>query len=117
MVLTNLIKTNPALVDGDRTLHKDDATSDSSEHVLVTVFRKSNNERVLNATVIAGVDIKKVFRGAKVEKPLEKMLTSGVVTYGNYFSMPEQGEYTIAVRIFEPNKDQAEPVTFIYKKL
>ena len=54
---------------------------------------------------------------AKAEKPLEKMLTSGLITYGNYFSMPKQGEYEIAVRIYEPNKDQAEPVTFIYKKL
>lgn len=117
VVPADVIKANPALVDGDKTLHKGDNPSDSSEHVLVSVFRKPNNERVLNATVIAGVGIKKLLRGAKAEKPLEKMLTSGLITYGNYFSMPKQGEYEIAVRIYEPNKDQAEPVTFIYKKL
>ena len=54
--------------------------------------------------------------GTKVEKPLEKMLTSGVITYGNNFSMPQKREYEIAVRIKEPNKDQAESVKFAYKK-
>lgn len=117
VVPTSLIKTNPVLVDGDKTLHKSGNASDSSEHVLVSVFRKANNERVVNATVIARVGIKKLLGGTKVEKPLEKMLTSGVVTYGNYFSIPKKGDYEIAVRIYEPNKDQAESVTFAYKKL
>jgi hypothetical protein len=116
VVPASLIKKSPVLVDGDKTLHRDDNADDSSEHVLVAVFRKPNNERVVNATVIARVGIKKLLGGAKVEKPLEKMLTSGVVTYGNYFSMPKQGEYEIAMRIYEPNKDQAETATFIYKK-
>lgn len=117
VVPASLIKANPVLVDGDKTLHQGDNASDSSEHVLVSVFRKPNNERVVNATVIARVGINKLLRGTKTEKPLEKMLTSGLVTYGNYFSMPKQGEYEIAVRIYEPNKDQAESVTFVYKKL
>jgi hypothetical protein len=116
VVPASLIKKSPVLVDGDKTLHKDDNADDSSEHVLVAVFRKTNNERVINATVIARVGVKKLLGGAKVEKPLEKMLTSGVVTYGNYFSMPKQGEYEIAMQIYEPNKDQAETATFIYKK-
>lgn len=117
VVPASLIKANPVLVDGDKTLHKGDNASDSSEHVLVSVFRKPNNERVVNATVIARVGINKFLRGAKTEKPLEKMLTSGLVTYGNYFSMPKRGEYEIAVRIYEPNKDRADSVTFVYKKL
>ena len=117
VVPASLIKANPSLVDGDKTLHRDDNASDSTEHVLVTVLRKPNSERVVNATVIARVGIKKLLRGTKVDKPLEKMLTSGLITYGNYFSVPKQGEYEIAVRIYEPNKDQAEAVTFIYKKL
>ena len=116
VVPASLIKVNPALVDGDKTLHKSDSTGDSSEHMLVSVFRKPNNERVINATVIARVGAKKLLGGAKAEKPLEKMLTSGVVTYGNYFSIPEKGEYEIVVRIYEPSRDQAEPVTFVYKK-
>lgn len=116
VVPTSLIKTNPVLVDGDKTLHKGKNAGDSSEHVLVSIFKKSNNERVVNATVIARVGAKKLLGGTKVEKPLEKMLTSGVITYGNNFSMPQKGEYEIAVRIKEPNKDQAESVTFAYKK-
>ena len=117
VVPTSLIVKNPTLVDGDKTLHRDANADGLSQHVLVSVFRKPNNERVINATVIARAGIKKFFGGAKVEKPLEKMLTSGTVTYGNYFAMPEQGEYEIAVRIYEPNKDRNEIVTFVYKKL
>ena len=117
VVPASLIKENPALVDGDKTLHRDDSMGDSSQHVLVAVFRKPNKERVVNATVIAQVGLKKLLRGAKAEKPLEKMLTSGVVSYGNYFSMPKPGEYEITVRVYEPNKDQAEVVKFVSKKL
>ena len=117
VVPASLIKENPTLVDGDKNLHRDDSMGDSSQHVLVAVFRKPNNERVVNATVIAQVGIKKLLAGAKAEKPLEKMLTSGVVSYGNYFSMPKPGEYEITVRIYEPNKDQAEAVKFVSKKL
>ena len=116
VVPAGLIKANPVLVDGNKTLHIGDNTSDSSEHMLVSVFRKPNNERVVNATVIARVGAKKWLGGIKVEKPLEKMLTSGVVTYGNYFSIPKKGKYEIAVRISEPNKDQTESVTFVYNK-
>jgi len=116
VVPTSLIKANPVLVDGDKTLHKDNNANDSGEHVLVSVFRKPNNERVVNATVIARVGAKKLLGGTKVEKPLEKMLTSGVITYGNNFSMPQKREYEIAVRIKEPNKAQAESVKFAYKK-
>ena len=90
VVPTSLIKANPVLVDGDKTLHKDNNASDSGEHVLVYIFRKPNNERVVNATVIARVGAKKLLGGTKVEKPLEKMLTSGVITYGNNFSMPQR---------------------------
>lgn len=116
VVPADLIKEYPALVDDDKSLHRDNNAGDSSQHVMVAVFRKLNNERVVNATVIARVGIKKLLGGARAEKPLEKMLTSGLVTYGNYFSMPKQGEYEIAVRIYEPNKDQPESVTFVYEK-
>ena len=117
VVPASLIKENPTLVDGDKTLHRDDSMGDSSQHVLVAVFRKPNNERVINATVIGQVGLKKLLGGAKAEKPLEKMLTSGVVSYGNYFSMPKPGEYEITVRIYEPNKNQAEAVKFVSKKI
>ena len=117
VVPASLIVKNPTLVDGDKTLHRDANTDGSSQHVLVSVFRKSNNERVVNATIIARVGVKKFFGGDKVEKPLEKMLTSGTVTYGNYFAMLEQGEYEITVRIYEPSNDQSENVTLVYKNL
>lgn len=118
IVPASFLKRNPSLVDQDKQLHGGVSEQPPTmQHVMVTVFRKDNNARVLNATVISRVGIKKFFGGTKMEKPLEKMLTSGVVAYGNYFAMPENGEYEIAVRIYEPNKDKNETVTFVYKKL
>ncbi len=117
VVPASQIKENPALVDGDKTLHKGNNAGDTSQHVLVAVFYKPNNERVASATVITRVRLKKLLNQTNVEKPLEKMLTSGLITYGNYFQMPTQGDYEITVRIYDTNKDEAETVTFLYKKL
>lgn len=118
IVPANLIRSNPVLVDGDKTLHQDNGASGASQHVLVSIFRKPGNERVTNATVIARVGPRKLLGGSGTEKPLEKMLTSGVITYGNYFSMPKKADYEIEVRVYEPHKEKAERIApFVYKRL
>ena len=118
IVPANLIRSNPVLVDGDKTLHQDNGASGASQHVLVSIFRKPGNERVTNATVIARVGPRKLLGGSGTEKPLEKMLTSGVITYGNYFSMPKKAEYEIEIRVYEPHKEKAERIApFVYKRL
>lgn len=69
VVPASLIKEYPALVDGDKSLHRDNNAGDSSQHVMVAVFRKLNNERGVNATVIARVGIKKLLGGAGGKTP------------------------------------------------
>lgn len=117
VVPASLIRSNPALVDEDKALHKGNDAGDASQHVMVSIFRKPGNERVTNATVIARVGPRRLLGGGGVEKPLEKMRTSGVITYGNYFSMPKKAEYEIEVRVYEPHKEQPERIApFVYKR-
>lgn len=116
VVPASLIKKNPTLVDNDKQLHGSPSVrAQNEQHVMVTIFRKSGGARVLNATAIAEVRPKKLFGGRGAEKPLEKMITSGAVAYGNYFDIPERGKYRIDIRIYEPGKDGNEKVGFVYQ--
>lgn len=111
------IKKNPVVIDGAKDLHGGVDNSDGlSVHVMVAVFNKSDNSRVLNATIIAEIRRKKLMGSRKVEKPLEKMLTSGTVTYGNYFDMLRGPGYRIRLKIYEPNKSFSERVDFVYTR-
>ena len=83
---------------------------------MVSIFTKNGNKRLLNATVIAKVKNKKIIGRKNIIKPLEKMLTSGTVTYGNYFEIPKKGKYVIDVDIYQSNKNGSEKASFIYEK-
>lgn len=115
VVPASLIKRQPVLVDGDRALHGGAAEqSGASQHVMVALYRKSDNARVVGATVIAEVKRAKLLGGAEQETPLERMATTGGITYGNYFDMPEQGAYDIELTIYESNRNGGEEVEFSY---
>lgn len=117
VVPASLLEKAPSLVDQDKQLHGGVAEqSPSTQHVMVTVFRKDNNARVLNATVIAKVGRSKLLGSKGGEKPLEKMVTSNAVAYGNFFDMPERGEYRIEVNIYETQKSGSESVRFDFEK-
>lgn len=117
IVPVSLLNKNPDLVDQDRQLHGGIAQLPATmQHVMVAVFRKDNNARVLDATVIAKVSRSKIFSRDGNEKPLEKMITSGAVAYANFFDMPERGDYRIDVNIFESHKTGSEKVRFTYVK-
>lgn len=113
-----MLKKQPYLIDRDVHLHGGlDKQDPAAQHIMVSVFRKSDNQRVLDATLIAKVKARKLLGGTEIVKPLEKMLSGGAVTYGNYFTLPEKGEYKVEVDIYEPNKNGKETVSFIFKKL
>lgn len=117
VVPASLLEKEPSLVDQDKKLHGGVAEqSPITQHVMVTIFRKENNARVLNATVIAKLGRSKLFGTKGAEKPLEKMVTSNAVAYGNFFDMPERGEYSIEVNIYEPQKSGSETARFVYEK-
>jgi len=115
VVPASLINRKPVLVDGDKDLHggAENRHADS-QHVMVAIYRKAGNARVTNATVIAEVESGRLLGGSEQEKPLERMATTGGVTYGNYFAMPESGEYEIEVSVYEPDREGKEELTLRY---
>lgn len=117
VIPASMINKNISLVDGDKSLHggKNNITS-SSQHIMVSIFSKEGNNRILNATTIASLNNKKIFGKKKITKPLEKMNTSGSITYGNYFDMRKKGKYDIDVNIYQSDKNGYEKATFIFKK-
>jgi len=117
VVPASMIKNKPSLVDHDKSLHGGvEDISSTAQHVMVTVYRKNDAKRVLNATVIAEVSSGTLLGRKKLEKPLEKMLTSGQLTYANYFDMRSKGKYKIEVEIYESDKNGSDEVTFFYEK-
>lgn len=117
VVPVGLLKKSPSLVDHDKQLHGGaDQQPATAQHVMVTLFRTSDDSRLLNATVLAEVEPSGLFDGGGVTKPLEKMITSGTVAYGNFFDMPKTGEYAIELKIYEPHVNGYEKVRFKYKR-
>lgn len=117
VIAASTIKNNPELIDQEKALHGGvHNASSSSQHIMVSIFTKDGNKRLLNATAIAKVKSKKLFGRKNITKPLEKMLTSGTVTYGNFFELPKKGKYVIDVDIYQSNKNGSEKASFIYEK-
>ena len=112
-----MIKKDISLIDGDKSLHggKNKITS-NSQHIMISIFSKDGNKRILNATTIAKLKNKKIFGKKNMTKPLEKMKTSGSITYGNYFNIRKKGKYIIDVDIYQPNKNGYEKASFQFKK-
>lgn len=116
VIPASMIKKAPQLVDSDKTLHGGAGNqSAGSQHIMVAIYRSADNQRVTDATVIASVKPDKLLKRKHAVKPLEKMLTSGTVTYGNFFKIDGKGEYEIKVDIYAPNQNGAEQVEFNYE--
>lgn len=73
---------------------------------MVALFDQETGDRISNAKVhatVVGPD------GASSTKELESMVTSGVISYGNYFRVPDSGSFKIRIVIRRPNiKDAIE---------
>lgn len=117
VVPASMIKNDPAVVDNDKQLHGGlDKQSSTAQHVMISVYRKDGKTRVKNATVIAEVSSGVLLGRKKLEKPLEKMTTSGQITYANFFDMKDKGKYKIEVEIYESNKNGNDELNFFYIK-
>jgi len=117
VVPASMIKKSMSLVDNDKSLHGGVSNlSPGSQHVMITVYRKDGKTRVTNATVIAEVSSGILLGRKKLEKPLEKMTTSGQTTYANFFDMRDEGKYKIEVEIYESNKNGKDEITFFHEK-
>lgn len=117
VVPASMIKKNPTLIDKQKSLHGGTKnTTNASQHIMVSIFSKKDNKRILKATAIANIKNKKLFGSKKIAKPLEKMITSGSITYGNYFKLSKKGTYVIDVDIYQSNKNGSEKASFIFKR-
>ena len=69
-------------------------------HVTVSLFDNASGKRITDAKVTAHVY---EINLAGKQKKLEPMLTAGLISYGNYFSLPKTvNPYRIRVRIERP---------------
>ena len=116
VIPASIIKKNISLIDGDKSLHGgENKITSNSQHIMVSIFSRSGNKRILNATTIAKLKNKKIFGKKNITKPLEKMKTSGSITYGNYFNIRKKGKYVFDVDIYQPNKNGYEKASFLFK--
>ncbi len=88
----------------------------SSQHIVVTVWRKSDGKRVTEAKVFAEVIERKLWHWFNQEKPLKKMALNGMVTYCNFFDLQWNGTYKIRVRIQGPDI-LGEDIVVFYQKI
>ncbi len=65
-------------------------------HLIVSVFDAKTRERVIDAAVTGSVTEVGM---ATENRKLEAMSFGNAVSYGNYFSMPNQGPYEIVVNV------------------
>ena len=100
----------PRVADEQKQIHGalPEKVKDTS-HVMVTVYRKLGNTRVTNATIIADVGLRD---GNKTVKPLEKMELKGRVAYGNFFTVHQEKEHEVRIKIYEPNRNGYEEAIF-----
>ncbi len=65
-------------------------------HIMVAVFDAATGARIADARISARVA--PTWLGGS-SKDLETMTIANAVTYGNYFYLPDSGDYTISVNI------------------
>jgi len=110
------ITKEPYLVDRDKSLHGGiDSLSSNDYHVMVAIFDKEENRRIKDATVIAKIDKKGFMSNENITMPMEKMVTSGTVSYGNFFNMKSDSTYTMTIEIYRPRSNGYEEVEFTFK--
>jgi len=96
----------------DTAMHEATGRAAESHHVMVAVFDVASGARFI-ATRVNGT--LRTAGGAPVSRPLEPMTVNGALTYGNYFSIPEDGTpSTFEARIDRPDAP-ATVVTFTYR--
>lgn len=113
IVPAELVQHQPRLLDEDKRLHNvRPGEKTGMSHMVVWVYHKPGNARVLDATLIAEVD---PASGEKTIKPLEKMKLGLGVSYGNFFKVHQNSEHTVTLKIFNLNSNGFEEVVFTHQ--
>jgi len=95
----------------ERSMHGGVPRGKGAHHLIVSVFDAKTQSRIIDGTVTANVTEVGM---ATQSRTLEAMSFGGNVSYGNYFSMPNQGPYDIVVNVQRPGDGKAVTVRFQY---
>ena len=95
----------------ERTMHGGVPGARNTYHLIVSLF-DTKRVRITDAQVQARVSE----AGLTPQiKPLQPMLISGVVTYGNYFNMTAPGPFRITLDITQPHGGPPVTVSFEHR--
>ncbi len=83
-----------------------------TRHIMVAVFRRPGNERVVDAEVVVEVIENDLVRVKKAEKHLKLMPVNGMPTFCSFFDLHWNGKFRVNVTIDEPAKG-SEMVSFL----
>ena len=110
IVPAEMVKEQPQLWDADKKLHQVAVgEADGLSHVLVWIYRKSDNAKALDVTLVAEMESES---GRKVERPLEKMSELPGVVFGNIFPVHEVQKHALRLKVYSPNSDEYEMAVF-----
>lgn len=95
----------------ERKMHGGVSAGRRQGHVVLAVFDDATGQRIQDAQITATV--MELGLGSQW-KTLEPMRIAGVVTYGNYFDMPENDIYHVQVQIRRPGHTRPIKATFTH---
>lgn len=84
-------------------MHGGVPNSPSSFHLLVALFDNTTGKRITNAQVTANISNNGQSSGTK---QLDPMNIANTITYGNYFTLGNAGEFQIKIEIRQPGIDK-----------
>ena len=96
----------------ERAMHGGVSQAPRQYHVMVALFDSSSGQRITDAVVHA-----RVFNeyGISRQELLEPMSVADSMTYGNYFTMPDAGNYKVVLDINRPGAPGVVKARLEYK--
>jgi len=95
----------------EQSMHGGIPRGKGTHHLIVSVFDARTSARVTNAAVTGSVtEVGMTTQNLK----LEVMSFGNAVSYGNYFSMPNQGPYEVVVNVRRAGEGKAATARFQY---
>lgn len=110
-----LVSGHPVQAGAVGAMHGGTADPKAARHVVVALFDARTGARIQAARVRASV-----VRGRTARNPdrdLEPMQIAGVITFGNFFVMPQSGDYRIRIEIARPDVPRSIEAEFDYRNL
>ena len=95
----------------EQTMHGGVPRGKGVHHLIITVFDAKTRRRITDAAVTGSITEVGM---ATQNRTLEAMSFGGIVSYGNYFAMSNQGPYEIVVNVRQPGNSKTATARFQY---